>query len=612
MAQRSVLEHNEEHWQECDRSLQKSQTGEIIQRRNCLLGKLCFVLMVSAATNAQTGGAPEPTSEQSHDSVTQAMEHWKRLPFGTTGTGSAYVPLDSWIYPAFERLIAWGYIDSAYSGLRPWTRLSCVRMLHPAEELFSPEDSNPEARKVFDALRAEFRADYIEATKERPTLHAELDSIYERSLGIAGNPIDDSFHFGQTLVDDYGRPFQKGLNEIAGVSGRAEYGPFSASFRGEFEYAPGRPAYSDPVRQAIAAADRNPLLPADPINPTHTFTLLDANLSANFHDNTISIGKSEVWWGPGEGGALAYSNNAAPIYMFRINRTEPLVVPLVSRLLGPLRYDLFVGRLQGHISPRAPWIQGQKISFKPSPNFEFGVSRTIVFAGEGHVPLTFGSFWNSFTSFSNVPSVVKFSRNDPGARYSGFDFSYRVPFVRDWVALYADSLSHDDPSPLSAPRRAAFRPGIYLSHIPKLPRLDFRAEAAYTDFPTSRSHGGQFFFFEEAYHDAYTNKQFILGDWIGREGKGGQASLTYHFSAQEMIQAMYRHAKSASDFVPGGTTQNDFSVRLVRRFGESVEVNTFAQIEFWKAPILAQGLKRDVAIGLQLTYFPRLAWTTTK
>jgi hypothetical protein len=165
---------------------------------------------------------------------------------------------------------------------------------------------------------------------------------------------------------------------------------------------------------------------------------------------------------------------------------------------------------------------------------------------------------------------------------------------------------------LAAPRRAAFRPGIYLSRLPKLPRLDFRAEAVYTDFPTSRSNGGRFFFFEQEYHDAYTNKQFILGDWIGREGKGGQAWLTYHFSPQSMLQFAYRNAKSAKDFVPGGTTQNDFSTRFVYRAGENLEVNTFAQIEFWKAPILAQGLQKDLALGLQLTYFPRWRWSSAK
>ena len=503
-------------------------------------------------------------------------------------------------------------MDSAYLDLRPWTRLSCVRMLERAEELFQSETVNTQARTVYDALRKEFYPDYVAATENRPTPHAEIDSIYERSLGIAGPPMNDSFHFGQTLVNDYGRPFQEGMNETAGFSVRAEYGPFSLFLRGEYDYASGRAPYSEATRQAIAAMDDNPVLPATSVPAANSFNLFDANLAANLAGNVISVGKSEMWWGPAEGGSLSFSDNSEPIYMLRITRAEPLIVPLASKLLGPVRYDLFLGRLQGHSFPPAPWIQGQKVSFKPTPNFEFSVSRTIVFAGEGHVPFTFGSFWNSFTSFGNVPLSVKFSRNDPGDRYSGFDFSYRLPFLRNWATLYTDSLAHDDVSPLAAPRRSAFRPGIYFSHLPRLARLDFRAEAVYTDFPTSRSHGGQFFYFEDAYHDAYTNKQFILGDWIGREGKGGQAWLTYHLSPREMLQAEYRNAKSASDFVPGGTTQNDFSFRVIRRLRDDVELNAFAQLEFWKAPILARGLQRDLAFGLQLTYFPKLSWSTAK
>ncbi len=79
---------------------------------------------------------------------------------------------------------------------------------------------------------------------------------------------------------------------------------------------------------------------------------------------------------------------------------------------------------------------GQKFSCKPLPDLEVSISRTVVFAGQGHVPLTFGSFWNSFTSFANVPVDVKFSRNDPGARHAQFDFSWRLP----WIAALANAV----------------------------------------------------------------------------------------------------------------------------------------------------------------------------
>ena len=486
--------------------------------------------------------------------------------------------------------------------------MTCVRLLFEAEQLLEGVAEDSEAQRVFRSLRREFAADYRAATDDRPGSHFELDSVYERSLGIAGTPLNDSFHFGQTWTNDYGRPYQGGLNQIAGFTARAERGRFSLSVRGEYQRAPGRAAYAQPVREAIAVMDGNAVAEARAMPGVSAFRLLDATLSANIANHTISVGKSEYWWGPAAGGAFGISNNAEPIYALRINRTEPLFLPLLSRLLGPVRYDLFVGRLEGHQSPIGPWLQGQKVSFKPSPNFEFGVYRTIVFAGKGHVPFTFGSFWNSFTSFSNVPVEQKFSRSDPGARYSGMEFSYRVPYLRDWLTLYTDALSHDDPSPLAAPRRAAFRPGIFVSRLPGASRVDLRVEAVYTDIPTSRSLGGKFFFFEAAYHDAYTMKQMVLGDWIGREGKGVQAWLRWHLSPREMVELSYRNAKSAPDFVPGGTTQNLWGAKVVRRIGEDLEMSTFAQYERWKAPILAPGARNDVSIGLQLTYWPALQW----
>src|ERR1700674_4093954 len=46
--------------------------------------------------------------------------------------GSPYVPLDSWIYPALDRLAAMGLINSAFAGMKPWTRLECARLLREA------------------------------------------------------------------------------------------------------------------------------------------------------------------------------------------------------------------------------------------------------------------------------------------------------------------------------------------------------------------------------------------------------------------------------------------------------------------------------------------------
>jgi hypothetical protein len=516
--------------------------------------------------------------------------------------GLVYVPLDSWVYPAFERLFSMGYADSAYLGMRPWTRTSCLRILEETYPKLQDAPNDQEAWRIFQALAEEFGA---EAGRTNP--QATLHDVYSRNMYIKGRPINDSFHFGQTLINDYGRPYQGGFNALDGFTAWAEGYHFSLDVRGEYEHAPGRGAYPESVQQLISNVDSTPLLPPAPVPQTNIFRLINANFATSLANHEISVGRADDWWGPAQSGSMAISNNAAPIYALRINRVVPLRIPFVSDVLGPFRYEFLFGSLQGHSYPNAPWVHAQKFSFKPTRNLEFGFSRVVIFAGKDHVPLTFGSFWHSFTSFSNVSVAEKESRNDPGFRSSSFDFTWRLPFVENWLTLYTDSIVHDDVSPLAAPRRAAVNPGLYLSHFPKLPHFDLRAEAVSTD-PVASSQGGQFLYYEYEYKDGYTNKGNLFGTWMGREGKGGQIWLTDWLSPKEYIQLGYRNAKVSKTFIPGGTTQNDINIRAVLRLKDDLELNAFGQAEFWKVPALAPGARNDFTGSFQLTYFPKMSW----
>ncbi|HEY4010881.1 MAG TPA: capsule assembly Wzi family protein, partial [Acidobacteriaceae bacterium] len=221
-------------------------------------------------------------------------------------------------------------------------------------------------------------------------------------------------------------------------------------------------------------------------------------------------------------------------------------------------------------------------------------------------PITLHTFFKSFFSFSDTTIYEKYSRDDPGARFSAFTFSYRLPFLRKYVTLYTDSIAHDDVTPPSAPRRAAYRPGIYLSHFPHLEKLDLRAEASSTDTSTLRSLGGQFNYYETVQRQGYTNKGYIMGDWIGREAKGGNAWLTYHLSGDEWVQLQYMNKKTPKDFIPEGTTQNQFTVDVVKNLRKDIQLNAWMQYERWKAPLYKVGQQNDVVVAAQIKFFPAL------
>ena len=544
-----------------------------------------------------------------------------------TAAGSTYIPVDSWVYPAALRLFSKGYIDSAFLDLRPWTRLSLAHILERSADKINNSDDD-EARGIFQALQDEVNPD-IEAISNAKHGTAELESIYTRPLGIAGIPLHDSFHVGLTIINDYGRPYESGFNLISGFSARAQVHRFSLYFRGEYQHAPSATGYSIPVAQTLSAVDQTPyglnqaVIPQGPIPSTNVFRIIEADLAYHLWGNEISFGKTDTWLGPAEGGAFAWSNNAENIYSFRIDRVEPFRIPGLSRITGPFRYDFFVGSLQGHTNPNEPWVHMEKISFKPTVNVEIGFERTVIWGGQGHVPITVHSFLKSFFSVQNVSEAEKFSRNDPGARFGAFDFTYRLPYVRKWLTLYADSEAHDDVNPISAPRRAAIRSGIFLTQFPGAPKLDLRVEGVYTN--TSHNDGGQsagnFMYWEVIQTQGYTNKGNIMGDWIGRESTGGQAWLTYHLSPSEWIQLNYRNAKAGKDFIPaapnpasphsypGGTTQNLIGVNVLKRLGEDTELNAWVQYEHWNVPLLEPTPQSDTTAAVAITWHPH-KWKT--
>ncbi len=549
--------------------------------------------------------------------------------------GSPYIPVDSWVYPAVLRLYSLGFVDDVFLGMRPWTRASVMNMLEEAGARIEDADSGPatdEAEGIQEALNHELRFEM-----EGPCLahegNSRVESVYSMVRAISGTPLRDSFHLGSTIVNDYGRPYENGFNNYSGASGYASAGRFLLYARGEFQLAPSAAGYSPSLAETLSNIDEIPYInpvtnlpynqatiPAGPIGTTTTGRVMEAYVSAQYLNHVISFGKQDDWLGPGLGGGMAYSNNAENIYSFRINRIEPLRVPLLSRLTGPFRYEFLVGSLKGHtgvanpaypgagqpnvINPNDPWVHVEKVSFKPTENLEFGFERTVIWGGKDHAPITIHSFLKSFFSLSGVSSSEKFSRNDPGARFGAFDFSYRLPFVRNWLTLYADSEVHDDVSPIDAPRRASWRPGLYLSHMPGIPKLDLRVEAVTTDPPITNSNGGHFMYWEVIQKQGYTNNGQLFGDWIGREDKGGQGWLTYHFSGNEWIQVGVRNQKAAKDFIPGGTTLNDIDFQAVKRIGQDFEINGKFTYERWKAPIYLPGQQTVTNTTIQLTWFP--------
>ena len=523
----------------------------------------------------------------------------------TSQMGSSYVPLDSWVYGTFDRLNALGYTKSATSIMRPWTRLECARMLEEAQENI-PEDDQI-AAPLLAALDDELTHETNLMGGGKNT-GAQVESLYARFTGISGTPLRDSFHFGQTLTDDYGRPYGQGANGIAGVSARAEAGPLAFYVRGEYQGASSSPAYSLPVQQAVANSDLLPLASAPTFGSVSRLRPVEAYAALNFSNWQLSFGQQSLWWGPNRSTALVMSNNAEAMPMLRLERVSPLNVPL----LGAVRADFFLARVggaryvhltramvlngdAGHTLDPQPNVWGAFASFKPTENFEFGLGLTSMMAGFGR-PLNLKTFLHSLSSKGANQPV------DPGDRRTEVDFSYRIPGLRNWLTLYAQGFAEDEPLPLFYPRRSDMNTGVYLAKIPGMRKLDLRVEGVYSNLPNLRQQGISYANLH--YADGYRNYGQIIGSWIGRQGSGGQASSTYWFSARNKATVTYRKLVADKSFLEGGHL-DDFSGSITWLLRPNLEFSAMSQYERQNFPLLSAGPRSDVATSFEIRLFPK-------
>ncbi len=535
--------------------------------------------------------------------------------------GSPYVPLDSWVYPAFDRLAALGYVQTAFAGMRPWTRMECARLVEEAGDELDSAPETAEAASIYAALQREYAREIALAGGAQRNVSFVLDSVYSRVEVISGQPLRDGYHFAQTRYNDYGRPYGEGFNLATGVQIRAAAGPLVFYARGEYQRSPAAAGYSPQQAATIAPADLpGTSLPAVPFPATSRVRLLDAYVGLMLHNTEISFGQQSLWWGPARGSSMIFSNNAEPIPMLRVNHTSPGKLPSILGWLGPARAEFILGRLQGHrfiftdpgtgvrvlfgpdvVSENQPWIQGQKISFKPTPNFEFSVGRTGVFGDPIH-GLSMRTLGRSLFSHSNaLPGAAA----DPGDRRSSFDFSYRIPKLRDRLILYADSFAEDEYSPIAYPRRSAFIPGIYLPRLPGLPRAELRIEGVYTNLSGLRNPG--YFYGNGKYPNGYTNYGNIIGSWVGRQGHGMQAWATYWLSSASRLQVAYRAQRVDKSFLQGGSV-TDLSGTADLLISARLRLSAYAQYERWRFPLLSAGRQTNVTTAVQLTYRPNWGW----
>ena len=327
--------------------------------------------------------------------------------------------------------------------------------------------------------------------------------------------------------------------------------------------------------------------------------LLDAYLAINLKEGwQLSFGQQSLSWGPGPGGSFLWSDNIEPIPMLRLTQSG-VRLPGFLRMLGPARVDSFFGRLEGHSYIPRPYIYGNKINFKPFRSLELGFGRSVTIGGKGGTPLTTKNFFLSY--FGQRSSQLN---SVPGDSHSSFDWTFYVPKVRNYLVFYGDLYADDDFVPFQNPPKNPFRPGIYITRFPRLPKLDFHMEAASTESP-GLPNRGDLNYWNYTYHDGYTNNGNLIGNTVGRMGRAIQFWFTYWISPKNTLQFTYKHNTVSQDFVPKGGAWQDYAVRHEMYLRSGLYVKSQLQYEHISSyPLLFSGPQSNTTAVVELGFVP--------
>jgi hypothetical protein len=174
-----------------------------------------------------------------------------------------------------------------------------------------------------------------------------------------------------------------------------------------------------------------------------------SDISIQWGNWIFSINQMDRWWGPGRDGSLILSNNARPMPAASLDRVRSLPVDVpVLRWLGPWRFSAFLGVMENdRRDVDRPLFMGMRLAFKPAPIFEFGMSRTAQFCGQGR-RCDLKTFGRMLIGDDNrgIRGLPDDPEAEPGNQMAGFDVRIVSPFKPLPIALYGQEIGEDNSS----------------------------------------------------------------------------------------------------------------------------------------------------------------------
>lgn len=226
----------------------------------------------------------------------------------------------------------------------------------------------------------------------------------------------------------------------------------------------------------------------------------------------LKAGRSPVIWGIDYGqGTVLFGSNAKPLEMVQIASPHPFHLPWIFKHLGPFQYRLFLANLDERQRFPNPYLLGGRILFKPSPTLEFGLTRALIFGGEGArdyfflqpVGELFGFRpWDGWIFNIDLTPDSEEGTNGIANNVLGLDVRWRVPALRHSEFFF--ELYNEDPFDYRHffPQDSIFHFGVWIPKLTPSGEWQLLLEGVYA---ASIVYSHEFFI------SGFTNQRRIMG-----------------------------------------------------------------------------------------------------
>lgn len=234
---------------------------------------------------------------------------------------------------------------------------------------------------------------------------------------------------------------------------------------------------------------------------------LDAGYAmAAWRDVAAWVGRRAHGYGPGVGGGIVL-NGAVQFDGGGFFLIDPVTLPGPLGVLGPIRFDSFVSRLDRSGAIQNPWVWAARTSIAPHPRLGLGLNRAAVFGGAG----------NQTPTLRNLMYVIIGKHAGKGSEFDNhvvaLDVRYRPPLAGLPLALYLEWGFEDSAGAWRDVPGWLF--GVELAAIPGLPEVGFGLERA--SFAPSCC-GNPIWYRHWHFLDGWTESGAPLGHPLGGHG----------------------------------------------------------------------------------------------